>query len=236
MRQILSWIIPVLLFVSCGDKPGNTTDTTRKDSVPKTVQRIDSSRPGLIVLTPMTVARKSAYESHYLRLNDSVLYCAYNGVFEIADTLGAHKRKLFDLDAEFLVDMVYFHRMTPRDYFVNWQETDHLGVKTYFAQYTEGEKDANWKWKIEAPSPGQPVVDSPFVYVSTLGMIAKVNMNSGAVVWKHDSLFNVQSLAFKKFDRPKVYTNSVCFYDFPIKGKKNKRDTIWVDDRSGMMR
>ena len=184
----------------------------------------------------MFTTQRTAYNDFYLRMGDSMYYCSYKGRFEVADTLGKHRRPLFDLKVEYIVDVIYVYRINKTEYFVAWQETDHRGVQSYFAAFEDGAARESWKMRVDAPAPGQPVVDSPFVYISTLGMIGKIDMNTGAPAWKHDSLFDQYTLVYKKFDTPLIYRNSVCFFDFPVKGKKNKRDTIWVDDRSGKMR
>lgn len=226
----------MLFLVSCGETPATSTDTTKKDSVVVVPVKIDSTRPGTELPKAMNITHKSAYDDFYVRYDDSNYYCSYKGRFEVADTFGNRKRTLFSLDAEYIIDAIYIYRIDATRFFIAWQETDHLGVHSYFAQHTEGGKKPDWRMQVNAPSPGQPVVDSPYVFVSTLGMIGKLDMHTGKAAWRHDSLFNPYSLAFKKFDRPKVFQNSICYYDFTIKGKKNKRDTIWVDDRTGEMR
>jgi hypothetical protein len=181
----------------------------------------------------MALVRKSAYDDFYVRIKDSAYFCNYKGLMQSADTLGNRAGVLFDLMAEYLIDKVYFMPIQDDQFYVSWQETDHKGVFSYYAVFKRGNNTPVWKRSIKTHSPGQPVIDSSDVYISSLGMIGKVGLYTGEVKWKFDSLFDPMSLKFKEFAKPSLYTNTACFFDFPIKGKKNKRDTIWVNEVTG---
>lgn len=149
--------------------------------------------------------------------------------------MGNNRHFLFDLKAEYIIDEIYFLPMADDRFFVAWQETDHTGVKSYFAVFSRGKDKPEWRRREESPSPGQPVIHNGFAYVTSLGMVGKLDIQSGEPAWMHDSLFDPLKLTFKKFNTPLVYTNTVCFYDSPIRGKKNRADSIWVNDATGKM-
>lgn len=229
-------IVPLVfvLLTSCGQSP-ETTPPVKNDTKPKP-EKIDSSRTGLMYVPEFSVVRKSAYETYSSRIGDSVYNCDYKGHFESSDTVKGIGHFLFDLQVEFLIDKLYFFPVEQNRFFVCWQETDHLGVYTYFGLYERDNNSPVWQKQYRAPSPGQPVIDSDAVYVSTLGMIGKFDLHTGDPVWVHDSLFDPIRLSYKQFERPLLYTNTACFYDLPIKGKKNRRDSIWVNEASGKIR
>jgi hypothetical protein len=108
-----------------------------------------------------------------------------------------------------------------------------MGMSSHVIRFTPGFEKEKWLVTYKAPEPGVPVYYNGFLYVSTLGIIGKLNSESGEAVWLHDSLYETTSMRFKKFDVPKIYSQSVVFFDFPIQGRKGKRDSIWVDDRTG---
>ncbi len=232
MKKLYFLFLLVLVY-SCGSKPETVSDTVKKDSGVKVPVKIDSLRKKLTYPKVMSVVRKTAYDDFYVRVEDSAYFCNYKGLFQSADTLGNRKSRLFDLKAGYLIDLVYFMPLSDNQFFVAWQETDHKGVFSHFAVYNRGKDTPAWKRSIKAHSPGQPVIDSSDVYISTLGMVGKVDIATGTLKWQHDSLFDPISLRFKQFERPILYTNTACFYDMPIKGKKNKRDTVWVNESSG---
>jgi len=230
--RFLLLLIP-LFTMSCGTKPVENPD--KKVSPYVAPRKIDSVRKGLILPKQMNLVRKSAYDDYIVRIGDSIYHCSYKGVITSADTLGNSRGFITDLKAEYLIDKVFLEPLNDSRYFIAWQETDHTGVSTYFAVYSRGAARADWRQKIKAPIPGQPVIDSGNVYVSTLGMVAKLELNTGETIWKYDSLFDPMKLTFKEFERPLLYTSTVCFYDKPIKGKKVKRDSIWINDKSGKL-
>lgn len=196
-------------------------------------EKKDSLRAGIEVSRVMNALRSTAFDTFYVRYKDSIYYSTYKGKIFSADSLGRGRHFIFDLKSEYLVDDFYFHPLEDSRYFLAWQETDHRGVKSRYAVITRGAQKPDWIRTQNAPSPGQPIIDDEAVYISSLGMIAKLHLSTGQPYWVHDSLFDQYKLLFKSFERPLIYKSTVCFYDKPIKGKKTKRDSIWVDDRSG---
>jgi hypothetical protein len=230
--RFLLLLIP-FFFMSCGSKPVDST--IKKDSPVVAPVKVDSNRKGLVIPRIMDMVRKSAYDDFFLRIADSVYRCSYKGIITSTDTLGNQRSFITNLQAEYLIDRVYFQPMGVNKFLVVWQETDHTGVSSYFALFERGKTKALWRKQVKAPMPGQPVIDSNNVYISTLGMVGKLDVNTGSTIWMHDSLFDPLKLAYKEFERPIVYRSTVCFYDKPIKGKKVKRDSIWIDDKSGKL-
>lgn len=220
--------------MSCGQDSG-TTPPVKENPKPK-AEKIDSTRKGSVIVPQLDVIRLSAYETYSVRIGDTIYTCNYKGHFQSEDTAKRVQHFLFDLKVEFLIDRLYFFPVEQNRFFVCWQETDHVGVYSYFGMYERGSNSPLWLKQYKAPSPGQPVIDSNAVYTSTLGMIGKFDLYSGNPVWMYDSLFDPIKLSYKQFERPLLYTNTACFYDMPIKGKKNKRDSIWVNESSGKIR
>lgn len=225
-------LIPVFLM-ACGSDP--VEHSNKKDSPSVGPVKMDSIRKGLVYPAAMDIARKSAYDDFYIRMLDSVYHCSYKGIITCTDTVGNSTSFITDLKAEYLIDRVYFQPTGNNQYFIAWQETDHTGVSSYFGLFERGKEKALWLQQEKTPMPGQPVIDSNFVYVSSLGMVAKLGLQSGETIWKYDSLFDQMKLSFKEFERPLIYTSTVCFYDKPIKGKKAVRDSIWINDKSGKL-
>lgn len=233
----LGLFISVLAFAflgSCGSGPTEVPNIIpKKDTARVKADPADSFRQSVLFPQEMFSPRKSAFDEYFVRIGTQNFYCGYKGKFEVADTLGKNKQFLFDLKAEYLIDKVYFHPIDSATFFVVWQETDHMGVGCKAALFKKGEAKPVWKHMYKDPEPGQIAVDGEFAYITTLGMVAKLNVFSGDYEWQHDSLFEPMKMRFKKFDRPLIYDNTVCFFDYPIRGRKNKRDTICVNDVDG---
>jgi hypothetical protein len=229
LRQFI-YCLCALFLIGCSND--QASHQPKADTFIKT-EPVDSSRKNIILPKKMKIVRQSAYDNFNVRIGDQLYKCSYKGVIEISDTTGQNVRFLFDLEAEYLIDAIYFHPLGEDLYFVAWQETDHTGLKSHFATFKAGSKSPVWSESQNAPAPGQPVIDGSYVYVTTLGMVGKLNVYSGEKAWQHDSLFDPYKNLFKQFERPLLYKSMVCFYDVPIPGKKNRRDSIWVNDATG---
>lgn len=229
LRQLI-YCLCALFLIGCGNDPASKPP--KADTFIK-VEPVDSSRKNIVLPKKMKIVRQSAYDNFNVRIGDELYTCSYKGSIGVADTNGQNSRFLFDLEAEYLIDAIYFHPLGDDLYFVTWQETDHTGLKSHFATFKSGSKSPVWSKHQNAPAPGQPVIDGEYVYITTLGMVAKLNVYTGVTAWQHDSLFDPYKNTFKQFERPLLYPVMVCFYDMPIPGKKNRRDSIWVNDATG---
>jgi len=232
LKRLVSLFLTITAFSACGSSDNNTAQINSDTPVKKVVP-IDSIRHSVVFPPEMSSPRQSAFDEYFVRIGDRNYYCGYKGKCEESDTMGGKRSFLFDLKAEYLIDRVFLYPTGAANYFVVWQETNHTGVYSNVALFEKGNSKPKWKKRFSDPDPGQIAVDSSVAYVTTLGMVCKMDIASGEVVWMKDSLFDPLKSRFKKFDKPIVYTNTVCFFDFPIRGRKNKRDTIKVNDQTG---
>jgi hypothetical protein len=138
----------------------------------------------------------------------------------------------FDIRAEFMVDHLFIHRYNS-SFFATWQETDHEGVKTYFALFMNGSVKPEWEYSFRVPDPSNPVMDGTDAYISALGMVGKLNISDGKFYWKYDSLYNQLNGAYKSFEPAQVFPDRAVFIDRPIPGKRPKRDTIVIELKEG---
>lgn len=68
-----------------------------------------------------------------------------------------------------------------------------------------------WKRAIPGFNIGQGLSDEDYAYVTCIGFIAKVNLKTGAYMWRHDNLYQRGSGAFNSFELPEVNGNVVIF-------------------------
>ena len=85
-----------------------------------------------------------------------------------------------------------------------------------------------WKRSIPGFNVGQGLLERNHAYVTAIGFVAKVNVRSGAFVWKHTNLYRNND--FNSFELPQIEGTNVLFtevtYNKPVK-------TIVVNKRSG---
>jgi hypothetical protein len=226
-------LLPVFFFLlSCGEKPVEVkTDTV--PAKPKKVASKFNEKDGLIFGVELVKGIKTPYEDAIGRVGDSLLISSFKGKVEKADTLGRTRRLLFDLKGKFLVDKIIIAPRAEGEWLVCWQETELLGMNSYAALYKTGSEKPEWKNRFEGANPGIPVIDGDAAYVTSKGIVAKINLSDGKIAWMHDSLFNPYKHTYQKFERPIVCANKIVFVDYPVRGKRERRDTLVVEPVTG---
>jgi hypothetical protein len=141
----------------------------------------------------------------------------------------------------------------PRAFNLRLKQHDSLERAVYYAEYqgdllllcevSDGEGGAGFitrldgrtlrtKWKrwIPAFNVGQGFIEDDFAYVTAIGFVGKVDLKSGAFVWKHDDLFRGGS-RFTSFELPKIEGATILFKEETIYSEPAK--TIKVDKQTG---
>lgn len=92
---------------------------------------------------------------------------------------------------------------------------------------------ARWKQSIPAFNVGHPLREGRRLYVTGVGFVGKLNLDTGEFDWKHDDLYDKReggSTAFTSFEAPELVGDTVLFRDRPV---YNPRRTLVVDKKSG---
>ena len=231
-QKILTCSAFVFLAACSGEQvKKNIADTPVKDTavVPPPVKT--NLKPGLRYPFEIIKNNKTPFEDAVARWENHLYYCGYRGKVSMADTTGANRAVLFDIKAEFLVDKIF---LLPYDsvYFVFWQETDHLGVKSYAGCFKRDSEKPEWKVTYKVPNIGPPVIDNRTVYVTAAGIISSIDLSNGNTNWKCDTLFSKYTMAFYKFERPRVYDSAVVFVESKTKARRFP-DSLKVSVRTG---
>jgi hypothetical protein len=69
------------------------------------------------------------------------------------------------------------------------------------------------KWKRDIPgfNVGQGLLHKDFVFVTAIGFVGQINVDSGVYLWKYDDLYGQKDSAFNSFEAPKVRDAIVRF-------------------------
>ena len=89
-----------------------------------------------------------------------------------------------------------------------------------------------WKRTIPAFNVGQGLIDDKYAYVTGIGFIGKINLNSGVYVWRHRDLYRRNNQAFNSFELPELQGPLVVFSERPDYLRK-KVAVIKVERASG---
>jgi len=68
-----------------------------------------------------------------------------------------------------------------------------------------------WKRVIPGFNVGRGLLDGAYVYVTGIGFVGKVNLQSGAYAWRHENLYRRTISAFNAFELPEVEGDVVIF-------------------------
>ncbi|HKR20986.1 MAG TPA: hypothetical protein VJS17_00275 [Pyrinomonadaceae bacterium] len=98
-----------------------------------------------------------------------------------------------------------------------------------------------WKRSIPAFNIGPGLIDGRFAYVTAIGFIGKVNLETGAYAWKHASLYRTSrpkasayaDADFNSFELPEVEGNFVIFKEVETYANVLSPKILKVDKRSG---
>ena len=143
--------------------------------------------------------------------------------------------------------------IAPRSFNLRLGKHDSLQRAIYHAEYqvdvlllcevSDGEGGAGFfvrldgktlrpKWKTWIPgfNVGQGLIEDDFAYVTAHGFVGKVDLQSGAFVWKHEGLY--RDAFFNVFDLPTIEGGFVLFKEDTLTYTRRAK-TIKVDKRTG---
>lgn len=92
-----------------------------------------------------------------------------------------------------------------------------------------------WKRSIYGFNVGQGLVEGDFAYLTAIGSIAKVDLRSGANVWRHRNLYQVSEhtdSAFNSFELPEIKGDTVLFREASMH-VRTKVATVEVNKLNG---
>lgn len=230
-RLFLFLFLPVFFF-SCSDSGKDSV--VDSDTLPIVSKKpVFKSKDGVVYARLLEKSQRTPYEEASGVIGDRCYYSSYKGKIESSDTIKRVREFIFDLRAEFMIDKMYLYPLGNNTYFINWQETDHNGIHTSAAVIEKGGTKPLWKKDFRVPNPGQAAIDSGSVYITGLGLAAKMNLSNGDFYWLRDSLYSNINQAFQQMQPVVVQADKVFIIDYPITGKRSRCDTLRLHPSTG---
>jgi hypothetical protein len=127
---------------------------------------------------------------------------------------------------------VIYHAEYQGDLLLICEVTDDLYGAGFIVRLDGRTLRIKWKRTISGFNVGQGLVDGKYAYVTAVGFIGKVDLNSGVYVWRHRDLYERSKQAFTSFELPEVQGALVIFRESPDYLRK-KIAVIKVDRTSG---
>jgi hypothetical protein len=155
-----------------------------------------------------------------------------NGDFLITP-LGLFKTPTNDtirLKTDLIVDNAYLYQ-DESNYYVFFTDTDHDGATSWIQKISKNPLKSISVEHILGFNLGQPIIDKQFAYVTAIGFVGKIDLQTIEYVWKHKGLYDSEKYSFNSFDTVILNKNEIEF----ISGnyKSNDIDKVVVDNRTG---
>ena len=220
MKNILLITLIVGLLSCSQTKKDDSRKTTNENLVER---KVDFKYPISVEYSETT--KKSGFpDTMYFNLNNERILLLPNGkAFNQKNSL------VFDLKLENEIHYIYFQEYYS-DLIAIFVETD-MDASTGQAKRISLNSDSiKWSISFGGFNMERPVIIDNFAYISTIGFIGKLDMNSGNFIWKFDDLYENDKYA--NFDEPKFLENNRILFLSKSYGK-NYADTIIIDDNEG---
>ena len=79
---------------------------------------------------------------------------------------------------------------------------------------------------------GEPVCFNNSLYVTTVGFVGKIDLDSGVYSWKHGNLYKYPDV-FHTFARPEINGSRVCFKEAESTYMTREPKTLIIDMKTG---
>jgi hypothetical protein len=144
------------------------------------------------------------------------------------------KSRTFDLKlahGDFLQDYLY-HAEYKEDLLLIYQSGDIEYGAGFIVRLDLKTLKLKWKASLVGFNVGNGLINSRYVYVTSIGFIGKVNLESGRFAWKYGNRYHRKTTAFNSFDVPQLKDNTVVFKESPNHLRKKVAQVI-VDRTTG---
>jgi len=122
------------------------------------------------------------------------------------------QREILNLTTEksFLIDKLWYTRFG-EDLIIVYSITNFDVGKSYMARINMPKKSPTWNTAVGAFNLGEPVIRGQYIYVTAIGLVAKLDSGTGKYVWRHDGLYDRQTQDFNDFQKPVLDGERVVF-------------------------
>lgn len=108
--------------------------------------------------------------------------------------------------------------------------------KSAIVRFDNRKMTRRWATTVYGFNVGDALVTGKYAYLTTIGFVGKLDLESGKFVWRHEGLNEKMPYAFNSFERPFVVKGTVNFpeqLDIIHKRRKLTGLTIVIDDTTG---
>lgn len=127
------------------------------------------------------------------------------------------KQVKLDVESGFVVDKLLF---TPYhdDLMLAYTVSDGEYKTSYVSRIDGQTLEPVWNAIVPAFNMGVPAIQKQYIYVTSIGFIGKINVETGEYVWKHEDLWQRNDGGYNSFALPILNGEQVIFEEHPDAG------------------
>ena len=136
----------------------------------------------------------------------------------------------FHLNTDWIVEKVFFYSFK-NNLIVFFSDTDHDAGASIIECFEKPDYKSKWTNPIGGFNLSDPIINNNFCYISSIGFVAKINLDNGEFVWKHDDLYDTSGIS--SFKDIEFHDGNVHFIEGLLINESKKPNKIIVNDESG---
>jgi hypothetical protein len=232
MKKLL-YILTILLL---GCNSYNEKNKSDSDNTGSTVQQDTTTQVvASIAENVVFVAKKFEFKNPNKPVEDTLILNTDNKDFLITP-LGLFKTYNKDsirLETELIVERAYLYE-TDEYFYIFFTDTDNDGATSWIQKLSKSPLKSEYVEQIQGFNLGQPIIDGKSAYVSAIGFIGKIDLNTGSYIWKHHNLYDKEKYSFNSFDTVIIENNQIEFVSENYRSKKV--DKVIVNNQTGELK
>jgi hypothetical protein len=216
VRQLI-YILTILFFTSCGNgkTTGNaatltTTQTSFKFPIEAKFKNTDQQVEDTLIATVDKI--------NFLITPKGKMFWGQNP----ADTI--------HLITDEIIEKAYLH-LSKDTLFIYYTWTDHEGATSIFEKINLNTKKRILTADIEGFNLGKPYILENFVYVTTIGVVGKLDLYTGKYAYQYLDLYDNEKSSFNHFDTIIFKGNQTIFLSQNYRSKHI--DSLIVNEKTG---
>jgi hypothetical protein len=220
MKKLLFGLL-TLVLVSCTFKKNHDIKQSGENNLLKNLESTDKQ-----ILYPNITEYTDDYvpDTMFSIFNNvKLLITPYGKVYKENDSL------FFDIKSELEIEKLFLFKID-NDFITIYVDTDGDVAGSFAKRISTIDKTIIWETHVAGFNLAKPVIKGTKMYLSTIGFIGKLDINSGIFDWKFDDLYN--NGKYNSFDEPKFLNNNMVLFTSGQFGSSAK-DSILVDDYEG---
>ncbi|MFW2373384.1 MAG: hypothetical protein ACN4GM_09720, partial [Gammaproteobacteria bacterium] len=121
-----------------------------------------------------------------------------------------NKSIVFKLPKKFYIESVHFKPLANKIIFT-FSISDGDSGSVLISLFDEDKFSFEWQTELFAFNISPALVHNNSIYLGGIGVIAKINLDNGNIIWHHTGLYESETQAYNSFETPRVKDGYIIF-------------------------